>query len=526
MKSDHRPTTSHDPLEKMLKRIRSASDFPAISKYLVEINKKLSDVSAHTTASELANIILKDYALTSKLLKLVNSAFYGFVSGKVTTVSRAVVLLGYDNVRMAAISLVLFEHFQHKSAANDLKEAVISSFWCGLMAKEIAKKQNMPDQEEAFICAMMHQLGKLMAIYHLPREHRAIKHSITQEGNTEDKAVKKVLGSSYKALGAAVARLWNFPQRISDSMKRLSEEELSSKIISVDPLCALAGFANDLCRIASQVRWESRDHAFKNLLGRYRNYITISERQLNTIIKSSLENVHKHADALQFSVKDSDFLRSLSGDLKSIDQGIAHEDDGKTNEPQSSPGPAFHFTGDGNSSPLAPNPQDSISIIMDGIQEISATLMEPHEINDVALMSLEIMYRALQCHRVVLFINESRNRTMQARFGYGADSQRIAGRVDFKISESKDLFNHAIQTNKDLIVDNAYAPELHVLIPDWYRSAMDAKAFIFLPVVFSQICIGAFYADREQAGPPINELEYKYLAMLRNQLILCIKLSK
>ncbi len=152
--------------------------------------------------------------------------------------------------------------------------------------------------------------------------------------------------------------------------------------------------------------------------------------------------------------------------------------------------------------------------------------MEPHEINDVALMSLEIMYRALQCHRVVLFINESRNRTMQARFGYGADSQRIAGRVDFKIRESKDLFNHAIQTNKDLIVDNAYAPELNVLIPDWYRSAMDAKAFIFLPVVFSQICIGAFYADREQAGPPINELEYKYLAMLRNQLILCIKLSK
>ncbi len=57
----------------MLKRIRSASDFPAISKYLVEINQKLSDVSAHTTASELANIILKDYALTSKLLKLVNS---------------------------------------------------------------------------------------------------------------------------------------------------------------------------------------------------------------------------------------------------------------------------------------------------------------------------------------------------------------------------------------------------------------------------------------------------------------------
>ncbi len=430
------------------------------------------------------------------------------------------------NERMAAIGLVLFEHFQNKSTAKDLKEAVISSFWCGLMAKAIAKKQNMADQEEAFICAMMHQLGKLMAIYHLPREYRAINQKIAEEGETEDKAVKNVLGTSYKVLGAAVARLWNFPERISESMKHLSDEQLSSRIITVDPLCALAGFANDLCRIASQVSWESRDHGFKKLLGRYSKYITISERQLNTIINSSLEKVYSHADALQFSVTDSEFLRSMSGDPKSMDESLSHKDDQKIIEPQSKSGAAFHFTGDGDSPPLASDPQDSISIIMDGIQEISATLMEPHEINDVALMSLEIMYRALKCHRVILFINESSNRTMQARFGYGQDSQRIADRVDFKIKASKDLFNHAIQTNKDLIVDDVEAPELRVLIPDWYRKAIEAKAFIFLPVVFSQICIGAFYADRQQTGPPINEQEYKYLAMLRNQLILAIKLSK
>ena len=68
-------------LKKILKRIRRTKDFPSISTYLVEINNRLSDTTAHTSASDLANVILKDYALTNKLLKLVNSAFYGFVAG-------------------------------------------------------------------------------------------------------------------------------------------------------------------------------------------------------------------------------------------------------------------------------------------------------------------------------------------------------------------------------------------------------------------------------------------------------------
>ena len=103
------------PLEKVLRRILRTKDFPTISKYITEINQKLSEPAIHSSASELANIILKDYALTNKLLKLVNSAFYGFVSGKVTTITRAVVLLGYDNVRLAALSLLLFEHFKSKT---------------------------------------------------------------------------------------------------------------------------------------------------------------------------------------------------------------------------------------------------------------------------------------------------------------------------------------------------------------------------------------------------------------------------
>jgi hypothetical protein len=61
------------------------------------------------------------------------------------------------------------------------------------------------------------------------------------------------------------------------------------------------------------------------------------------------------------------------------------------------------------------------------------------------------------------------------------------------------------------------------LIPAWYRTHIDAPAFVFMPIKVQNICIGAFYADRNQNGQPVSEEEHRYLSMLRNQLILAIK---
>ncbi len=533
MKSDHQTKDKNQPsgtadstddtLKKIMKRIRRTKDFPTVSKYLVEINRKLSDITSYASASELANIILKDYALTNKLLKLVNSAFYGFVAGKVTTVSRAVVLLGHDNVRLAAIGLVLFEHLQNKSEIDDLKDAVNSSFWCGLIAKEIASQQIMIDPEEAFICALLHQLGKMLTIYYLTNEYREIKYRITQEKSVEKHAVKQVIGVSYQALGTAMARQWAFPDTICKTMAPIPKELLGRKDGGLDPLSVVVNFCHALRGIIDTIPLEKRDAAIKNLLQQYRYYIIVSAKQLSSIFDSCLEAVYTNADALQFDVENCNFLQRLTGTVDK--EGTITSQGGRT---QAQGGAPYRMFGSQelNESTLAPHAQDSISIIMDGIQEIASTMMEEHDINDVALMCLEILYRALQNNRVVMFINESQNQVMKARFGYGVDIQRITGKVRFKIKASEDLFNNAIQSGKDLIVDDAHAPELHRLIPDWYRKSLDARAFIFLPVVFKNICVGAFYADHDQPGPLINALEHKYMAMLRNQLVLAIKFSK
>ena len=519
-----------DPLDRALRRIRRTKDFPTISKYVIEINQKLSDHSIQSSASELANIILKDYALTNKLLKLVNSAFYGFVAGKVTTVTRAVVLLGYDNVRMAAISLVLFEHFKSNAAIKDLKDATVSSFWCGLLAKEIAKMQYLIDPEEAFICALLHQLGKLLTICHMPEEFREIKYQVTQQGAKETKTVKQVLGISYKELGIAVAKQWNFPERILKTMVSLSADELERNDKRIDPLCALSNFCNALRRIVNEVRWDRRDAAFESLLSRYSRYVTISLKQLKAVMAASLDSLYKHADALQFSLDESDFLLRLSASNPADQKNSAHGGSGRGLRTDQRCEAPFQLATieELNASTSTAGSDDAVSIIMSGIQEIGSVMMGDHDINDVALLSLEIIYRALQCNRAILFVNESREKVMAARFGFGASIQRIVGKVRFDISRpgQEDLFSRSILSGKDLIVQDAHAPELHPLIPAWYRKHIDAKAFIFLPIGYQNICLAAYYADLAASGPLISAVDHKYLTLLRNQLILSIKMGR
>ena len=78
----------HGTVEFLVRRMRHKGDLPTFSRHIIEINNKLASLTAINLSStgELANIILKDFSLTNKLLRVVNSAFYGNLSGRVTTV--------------------------------------------------------------------------------------------------------------------------------------------------------------------------------------------------------------------------------------------------------------------------------------------------------------------------------------------------------------------------------------------------------------------------------------------------------
>src|SRR5690606_3127642 len=124
----------------------------------------------------LSALILRDFGLTNKLLRVVNSAhFRPAGGGRISTISRAVVVLGFDAVRNIAITVLLFEHLQNKSNASQLQEEFLRACLAGLFARELAQRLRLRDGEQSYICAVFHNLGRLLCQFYFPEESEDIR---------------------------------------------------------------------------------------------------------------------------------------------------------------------------------------------------------------------------------------------------------------------------------------------------------------------------------------------------------------
>jgi HD-like signal output (HDOD) protein len=513
------------PSESLLNSIDRDTDFPTFSKHIVEINRQISSAAKYSSASDLSNAILKDYALTGKLLKLVNSAFYSVTGGKVTTITRAVVLLGYETVRMAATSLLLFDLMISKSSAAELKEAFVKAFWSALIAKETADSMSVKDNEEAFICAMLHNLGKHIVLLYLPDKWAEISNLILNQGFSKVRASKAVLGISFENVGIAVAKRWNFPPGIINSMELLSGEDLQNRKGKVDVLQVLSNFSNELCSVINNTNGEKRKESLSELTSQYKNHVFLSPKQLTSMIEASLEKVKKHADLIDFDIERSRFFRRLT--VGTIEHQLDHKD--QSPDKDLNPEVSKVFVG-GRSNPDASDNRlsdakqtDPVEVILSGVQDMSAAMLGEFKVNDIALMALESMYRGLAFNRVIFFTMRKDRKQLEARFGFGSGIERIVNQLCFETNGTSNIFNIALAKGKDLIIEDADQQHVKELIPEWFRQKIHIPAFIFLPVTYDNTCLGAFYADRKNAGPPLQAGQYKYVTMLRNQLILAVK---
>ena len=139
-------------LESRLQLLQNSADFPALSTTIIEINNVVS--SDTLSIQHLTNTILENFSLTNNLLKVVNTVSYGQFGGKISTISKAVVILGFDVIRNIATTLVLLNFIQNKSQAEQMGDQVISTYFIGLIARQLTINLQARNYEEAMICGI------------------------------------------------------------------------------------------------------------------------------------------------------------------------------------------------------------------------------------------------------------------------------------------------------------------------------------------------------------------------------------
>ncbi|TAL51810.1 MAG: HDOD domain-containing protein, partial [Methylovulum sp.] len=210
---------------------------------------ELQKAAEHPSHSleDAAFIIEKDPALTLQLLKIVNSAFYGFPA-KITGIKRAVAMIGATELQNLVLAAAVIDKF------SSLPGTMLSmhDFWarslrCALIAKELNVYLKSGADEVLFVCGLLHNIGQLVFFRRIPELARTVALLQQEFTDAEELSIEEaIIGFNHYQTGAALTRLWQLPDIITESIKLHAVPDSTSPFQAV---ASLIRTANDYSRI-------------------------------------------------------------------------------------------------------------------------------------------------------------------------------------------------------------------------------------------------------------------------------------
>lgn len=474
----------------VLHKLDSHAGFPAVSQHIVEVNRLVA--RDDTTADLLADVVARDYALTTKLLKLVNSAFYRQFNRPVATITRAVVLLGFEQVRQAAVSLILYDHLRSVGQQGELARRAIQSFTGSLIAQALGEDTDGRESGEAMTAAMFHRLGDSLVLAFLPDEWKGIE-AAQAGGLSKEDAEREVLGVTTNELGLAVARRWAFPDSIIQSMRALLAGPVKIPRTRGEWLHAAAAFANELADEAGRAEPE-----FEGLVQRYGVALDISSQRIGDLLRGIAGQVRIQVDALEYFAGGCDYVRNLV---------------------------AWSKVGTPRPEAIREVDEETRRILRGrGLDEVTAAVENGESLNSILAVVVETLYRGFEFDRVLLCVKDVQAPRMAARYGFGREYKRVMRGFEFVLErEGHDVFVKACLLGRDVVVEDSQSPMYWRRIPDWYRGLVNAKAFVLFPLRVNGWPFGMLYADTDRPEQTLHRSRLINIKALRDQALLALE---
>jgi HD-like signal output (HDOD) protein len=517
------PGTRNATLEFLLRRMRHQSDFPALSDSVARIQRVAH--SETDSISDLTHEILKDVALTHKLLRLVNSVHYAREGrGTISTVSRAVSLVGFNAVRNMALSLVLLDHMQDRSHAGRMREEFLRAMLAGSMAAELCSATH--EAEEAFIGAMFQNLGRLLCEFYFAQEAQQIRDLVAggRYAGGEQAAAEQVLGLSLEDLGAGVARAWGLPESLLRCIRTpLGSPPLRAPERGVERLRWAARAANESAAALLHGAPDQAEERLRLLAVQYARTLALPAEAIGAAMLSARQKLIALAEALELRVEPGSAAARLlrlptGGNAPQAAEDVLASHELRAAVP--APLPAVVFSQSGSPS----SPALVAQVLAAGVQDIANAMAESFQLNDVLRMILETMFRALGVRRMVFCLRDTRSDLVTGRFGLGEDCNAAVQALRVPLKAPGDLFAAVCLRGADTLISDATEARMQARLPDWYRQGINAASFLLLPLQIKGQPFALIYADHAQAGAiQVDDRALGLLRTLRNQAVMAFR---
>lgn len=492
-------TLSASPRERLsalLAAMQSHGGLPSVGHTLGRLTQLLE--SDDDALQVLADVILSDVALTQRLLKIANTIPYRSGPQAVTTVTRAIMLLGFDQVRVAAMSVVLVEGLLGERLP-ELREEFHQSLLAGSLARELLAGATGSEAEEAAIAAMFRSVGRLLVAVFAPADHADIRALAERERIAESAAARRVLGRSHDELTDQVLRDWRLPDRILTAVQPLPAR-IEAAGSAAERIRAIAQLAEGLAAALAPRPLARLD----DVLERFRPALSLDPQTLLPLLERAVARTREFESAFGIAPgpcpvsRLRDALPAEAALLAPPVQTSAQRD-------------------------AVGRPVNAGAVLAAGLAEATDCLTRGArvDINSVIQVTLEAIYSGLGYARTTLALRDPASGLYRTRAGFGSPKAQFS----FGTLGAPNLFTAALAQGKDLHIADTRADKPRASLPDWYlRDFPQAASFLLMPLVLADKTVGFIYADRPMADVAgLSGEELNLLRALRSQVVLALR---
>lgn len=424
---------------------------PVLSGIMQELNSVTNN--SDTSANQLAEIILKDSALTTKVLRISNSAYHNpSTSNQINTISRAVVQLGFQGIKAISLSVMMVDSLLKQNAKDRMLQWMARGFHTAVQAENLFKTAGGNEaEEEVFITSLLLHIGE-MAFWSSKTNTAERLDKAMDKDSVGDAALEtELLGSSMKDITKALAESWHLGPRLQEALTPGFHPSKSTEAVLL----------GEEISFATEQGWDSQ--AFRDVLVKASLYSGLGLEDVRKLIEKSAEQAANVAVTYGAN-KVCHLIPST------IEKEELVEPESMTADPQ---------------------------LQLDILREMGTLVEQQVDVNTLFQMVVEGIHRGIGLERVCLCLIDPKVTTMQAKYVLGDATEELKDDLAFPVkSEQDNLFAFCLHTRSNIWLQRSSVSRYRHLMSKKIERLIDTENALIAAVYASTRPIGLIIADR------------------------------
>ena len=447
-------------------------EMPALAHSVQHLNGLTA--TAEASVAELVKVVLEDPNLTSRIIRISNSAHYNKTGLRTNTVSRAISMIGFDTIRSLCISSKVIDALLHDAPNDRLLSVVAESFHSAMQAKALVGQSKSAVKEEVFISALMYQIGEASFWCYGGDAVTIVDAKMRIPGANKDDVVEEVIGTKFKRLTFGLARAW----RLGDTLLGALQNK------PLTPGTGAVRLGHEIS-VAAAEGWDSpKVEAIVKKVAKYKKID--EEEALMELIDCADQTV---ALAREWGAGKAEKIEDLIP--SSADFELENDED------ESSDSQPLDVQGKSEG-----HVQEDHELQLNILRELSLMAGSKPDINLVFNMVLEGLHRGIGLDAAILALNTPGGKNILGRYVIGDAGEGSGKRFNFPIKKNN-IFGYLFEGTTPFWFNEKESASTKALVSAEIKAAIGEGEFFIAPIIVRGRPIGLFYADNHSSKRPL-----------------------